>query len=400
MRNVYALFAILFAPLLIAQQPAPATTLADVLRPHATTLTLNGNGALSGPGADALFRELAQSQFFLIGEDHGLAEMGKLTSALLPRAWQNGYRHYALEIGPVTSDRLISQAKNGDVMPAIEAWDRRYPWSIPFLTWREDAEAYALAAKLGGGKPDAVWGLDQEFIFASKPHLDRLAAIARSDKAKQVVASMQDSELTSERIAALDAAFGASETAEARRLIDELAASWRIYDHYKEKRYYLNNADRALLLRRHFLDRYHAAERAGEKLPKVLIRFGATHMLRGRSITGVFDLGTLLPEIAAFRGTRSYSLLVVAAGGHVNAFRPGGKESDKAEPYDPKQSLLGDIGLVLDAASKTDWTLIDLRAARPEFSKAGRLDPKLAQLLHGFDAILVIPAATPATIIE
>ena len=68
------------------------------------------------------------------------------------------------------------------------------------------------------------------------------------------------------------------------------------------------NARRAALMRSNFLRHWQAAKRDG-KTPKVIAKFGSNHIVRGLNNTATFDLGTLLPEIAAAEGSRSFSVL-------------------------------------------------------------------------------------------
>ncbi len=45
------------------------------------------------------------------------------------------------------------------------------------------------------------------------------------------------------------------------------------------------------------------------------MKFGASHMMRGRTSTEVFDLGTLVPELAEIEGGRAFQLLVLPGTG-------------------------------------------------------------------------------------
>ena len=72
-----------------AQEPDP---LAAALLEHRHTLELTAAGVLRGPGAELLLAEGAASQFFMVGEEHGIAEVPQLTAALFRQLQRAGRR--------------------------------------------------------------------------------------------------------------------------------------------------------------------------------------------------------------------------------------------------------------------------------------------------------------------
>jgi hypothetical protein len=403
-----ALFLLLFLSASSAAQP----TLATELPKHAHAIQLQ-DGALAGPGAELLERELAAAQFFLIGEDHGFAEIPRIASALTRRAWKHGYRHVAMEIGPLAVERLNAAAKK-DPFAAVAASNVRYPWSLPFLSWKEEAEYYAGVMALAGGKADVVWGLDQEFILSATPHLERLVELARTEQARATARALLERSRAGERamvanhdpMALLIVKATAADFAdlrqgfdgkEAKRIIDALEETWSIYAKNFSGDGYGNNSQRAALLKRNFAAAYGGAVAKGEKLPKVLLKFGATHMQRGRTVVDTYDLGSMLPELAAANGTRSFQLLVIPGGGTQNQWRPFSKNAaDKTAPYNVDYAGI-DLEPVTSLAPQGQWTVFDLRAARPSLRRIKGLPPRLVDVLWGYDAVLVIPEATAAT---
>src|SRR5690606_38237303 len=71
-----------------------------------------------------------------------------------------------------------------------------------------------------------------------------------------------------------------------------------------------SNERRAAHLRSNFLRHWKQASQAGEA-PRVLLKFGASHVVRGRNMSDVFDIGALLPDLAAMEGRPSFGLLVL-----------------------------------------------------------------------------------------
>ena len=371
------------------------------------------------PALDQLLAEARQSQFFLIGEYHGGVEPPQLTAALF-RAFQPlGYRHLAVEMGPLTTARLESLARQPSALDAIRALALRYPFALVFEGWREEAALLVDAVQTAHLPPpcSVVWGLDQEFIFSGRLHFDRLSQLATTPDARAAVAGMRARAFAGETfprqfsstppllLTATPADFDRLAAAfpregEATRIIAELRASARVYQEAHAGNAHRASLDRAALMQRHFDDYYAGAVAAGEPLPRVLLKLGDNHLLRGRSFTDVFDLGKGLPTLAARHGLRTYHLLLLAHGGRLNTLH-----STSADPrtatvvYHPADTEPGfDPAPLLAAAPADEWTLLDLRPARPLLASGQiKTGDTLARLIRGYDGVLVIPEAHPST---
>jgi hypothetical protein len=388
---------------------AEDSPLAAALKAHRMTLRLDG-GKLTGAGADFLLDEGRRSQFFLIGEDHGGAESSRFALAVFQALEPAGYHHIAVEAGPITAKRLHSLGS----VEAIGRLNVAHPFALPFFNWREEAEF------LVGTKAD-VWGLDQEFVLSPAIHLERLAELAATPEAKKAVAAWVTRNVTANRemteqhnpgavlmmaakpeeFEALAAVF--PKGGEAARIIGELRESAAIYQLWAGDHNYDSNLTRSQLMKRHFREYYDRAVANGEKQPRVLLKFGMFHMMRGRSFTNVHDLGSMLPELATQNGSGAFSVVLLYRRGHVNQHTPFSSDaSDKAAEYDPIKSrnLDFDPSPLFDAADTSDWTLYDLRALRPMMGKKMPVEDALARIVWGYDALIVIPEIHPATLFE
>jgi hypothetical protein len=376
------------------------------------------HGKLSGVGAELLVREGSASQFFLIGEDHGGQESPRFAAAMWAALQPAGYRHIAVEAGPLTAERLESLAS----VDAIGKLSTRYPFALPFFDWREEAEYLSsVVASKHPGVQHAVWGLDQEFVLSPAIHLDRLAQLATTAAAKDAVRKMRgrseagDAKMRAEKnpAAVLMMTAGPAEfdelaatfpqTGEAARIIAELRESAAIYQAWMSGRNYENNLTRSLLMKRHFRTYYDEAVRSGEAMPRVLMKFGTSHMMRGRSLVEVYDIGTMLPELAAMNGTRAFSTVMLYRRGHVNELTPFSKDdSARAAEYDALSSrnVSLDVTPFFDAASGSDWTVIDLRPLRAMIGKKMPVDPGVARIIWAFDSAVIVPEVHPSTLFE
>ncbi|MEK7727841.1 MAG: hypothetical protein AAB354_05465 [candidate division KSB1 bacterium] len=171
-KKIYLLATVLPAALLIGNTKAHSQTNdydslpIQQLSEHKYTLALEDD-ALKGSGADFLLREAKAAQFFLIGEDHGIAEVPEFTSALFQQINTMGYHHFAIETGPLTAQLLKRLAAEPNAQQAFSAFHKKNPFAVPFFNWQE--EAALLVAALKGAKPglQPLWGLDQEFILSA-----------------------------------------------------------------------------------------------------------------------------------------------------------------------------------------------------------------------------------------
>ena len=109
----------------------------------------------------------------------------------------------------------------------------------------------------------------------------------------------------------------------------------------------------------------------------------------------VFDLGTLLPEIAELEGGHSFSLMVMPGAGTQKAGLNPSTWSYESRPADG--GYIKGIKPLVDAAFEDKFTLIDLRALRDVAGmKRGDLGDEVFRAIHGFDMLLVLSGSTPA----
>ena len=169
---------------------------------------------------------------------------------------------------------------------------------------------------------------------------------------------------------------------------------------------YASNVQRSELMRRHFLDWYHAAVARGELAPRVVFKFGGNHMIRGSSLTDTYELGTFIPEFAFANGARALNVMVLAGKGTTNEYRPfGSKDADKAVTYDitASDAQLAPLDVrtfVAAAGSDSRWSVTDLRPGRAlaHDGTGGTLSVPLKRALLSFDGIILAPHAHASTL--
>jgi hypothetical protein len=247
-----------------------------------------------------------------------------------------------------------------------------------------------------------LWGLDQVFIGGARFNLDRLVEIAPDDEARDVAAAMLERaergfaeftrtgdqaggflvSATEADYEALRAAF--DDAPAALGIIDELAASTRIYRLYGQGRNYRSNHERIELMKRHLADEL---RRAGEST-KVLLKFGSVHMRRGYSPLNQLDLGNAVAELGFYRGGGSLHVQVTA----LASRDPAGNVTDWTE----RTPWLSRFEQAMPDGA--EWAVFDLRPLRPLFHDADNAAGReaLAELAWGYDLLVVARRFTRA----
>ena len=405
------LFLVALAAPLAAQNTAPDTALVAGLRLHRHSFSLGADGQLRGDGARLLLEAGRASQFFLVGEEHGVAQVPQLTAALFRALAPAGYRYLAVETGDAVAAELARVAREGGVA-AVERFVNDHRPGAPFYGLREEAALLADVAAAGG----SVWGLDYD-ILADRYLLRKLEEAAPTPAARDAAAAVRtraDSMLTAAlaagnpgaifmfaspdtALADLRRAYAPAPGSEAERALRLMDETLRINQLWLAGQGYESNAARAAWLKAQFVRHYREALAAGDTLPRVLLKFGANHLIRGRNLTSTYDLGTLVPEVAALNGRDAFSVMVVGDRGRQHAqidpstlgYVPGPADFATNEWIAP----------LFTGADPAAWTVYDFRALRPlaASGRLGPLPPRLTQLIFGFDAFVVLTGSGPST---
>ena len=401
----------LFAATAFAEDNEFGLKLTEAARENRLRLDFDGK-TFSGPAFDQLLAAARDAQFLLIGEEHGIAENPKLVAQLFTTLVADGYEKLAIEVSPPMAAILDTTVREH----GIEGLRNLYasPGGEPaFFGMLEEAALIATARSELPDVTEVLWGVDYE-VASDRPLLRQLrdmqrppatdepldALIAASESAwaqyeetgsPQYIFSFAGDPALVEAVSdAWPAADGA-----ALQILDTLQSTLEINRFWIQGRGWDSNARRAALFRLNFLRHWHAAKEKGST-PKVMVKLGGNHVVRGRNNTGTFDLGTLLPEIAALEGTSSASVLVLPGKGSLTAVL--NPSSWSYDPKPAKDNYSGGIDVLTDAAYADAFTLIDLAALRSIVgSNIDRYGIEVARIVHGFDMLLVMSGSTASS---
>ena len=361
--------------------------------------------SFGGEGWDKIKAYAGKHKYFIIGEDHGLAEIALFTKALIQHT---DYDLFVTEIDSISA--VISKQLGSLTNDQIDSFHTNNPSALSFYSAREEFE---LIKELSKSNAD-IWGLDQVSLFSTGNVLRRLNEICNSEEAKELTAKLAKLSdqlfIEATRTANYDTLFiysskqevfdGLRETlqkenTEAKSLLNDLEESWKIYNGVAGANY--NTRIRAMKskLLNYYLDR----SLKGRKYKKVLYKFGAYHVGKSESIFGLHDVGNFTSNIAEAEGTSSYHLMVVGKKGKTNSFLLAeGMESATFDISDKKSPLNGLLPLA-NLVDKKEWAYFDLKPLRISMRKGELIidNAFLKNTINGYDGIVIIPETTAST---
>lgn len=399
----------ILAAVILALSPSHAQTveidaaLVEAARNNLIEIERLDDGSLAGPGYDRLIADADEAQFFLIGEQHATADIGEIATAMHRDLAGRGYHYMAMEIGPWSTAIAETMLRGaGDVIEAI----RSAPgggFALPFLFFAEDARLAEQGIALSPAVSDVLWGLDQEFIAAGPLLLPDLRRLANSTQERETVADFAEALAANpmtigaaepDRLIAMRDAFAVSGNAEGAALADALVLSNRIYRPFtgRGSTGYQANLERENYMKRNFLDHFERIAARDGAPPRVFFKFGANHMMRGRSLTNVPALGDFLVEWGRARDFGVVNMMIDCLGGEAADVRSG--EAQPCESY-----ALGEDSLIARALDDRPLALIDLRALRPLIRRDTAIDEASRTLIFAFDYYLGVRDVSAATVI-
>ena len=389
------------------QAQQPQSQLLAALQQNRLPLTMT-DGRPGGPGWDWLVREAKAARFTLIGEEHGVAETAQLSAALFSALRPSGYSRVAIELSPPIAHDIETAARRNGVQ-GIEEF-LKTPGIFTFYNMHEEAQFAADVVAAAPGNERVLYGFDRE-IFSDRYLISKLEpkvpARARAAFARLKEASInaqaqnartgnpddlfflsQDSTLASALRAAWpnpdpesDVVLRTIEASLAIETAERAGGAWP----YMERRSQWGRANLAALLR------------TGS--PKILMKFGYNHMIRGANYFNGFDLGTMADEVAALTGERAFHILVLPGPGSRQAVLGGnGFGSVASDSVDEMRAGDQRLTRVLSNPNATGHEVLDLRPLR-RLAMRGleSWNSDVVKTIQGYDAVVIWKGAHAST---
>lgn len=365
------------APAPAQQQTTPQSRLLGALQKNRLPLTMS-DGVPAGRGWDWLVEKARDARFTLIGEEHGVAETAQLSSALFKALRASGYTRMAIELSPIIAQDIETAARRNGVRGILDFFAAPSTWSPMYL--RQEAEFIASVVSAAPKNERVLWGLDRE-IFSDRYLISRLERrVPRA--AREALARLKYASTTAyaqqQQNAGPPFLFSAQDPA----IVSAVRAAWPNPD--RESDIILRTLEESLAInavartgtawdsseRRAQWMRNSLAERLREergRTPKVMMKFGYNHMIRGANYVNIFDVGSMADEVAALSGGRAFHIIVLPGPGSRQAVLGPGRSfaSVSSDEFDEFRAGEQRLTRVLSNATATGHEAIDLRALRP-----------------------------------
>jgi len=360
----------------------------------------------AGPGWEWLVKQAQGARFTLIGEEHGVAETAQLAAALFNALRGSGYSRMAIELSPVIAQDIETAARRNGLQGILDFYARPNTWSPMYL--REEAQFVASVLDAAPRSERVLWGFDRE-IFSDRYLISRLepkvpsrarASFARLKEASAnawaggapfifsqnpdpaVVSAVRADWLNPDR-----ESYTILRTLEESLAINAVARTGTAWDSSERRAQWMRSA-------------FVAALREERGSPKVMMKFGYNHMIRGANYVNIFDLGTMADEVAALNGGRAFHIIVLPGPGSRQAVLGPGRSFASVSSDEFDEFRAGDQRLtrVLSNANATGHEVIDLRAVRPLAMRGlESWNSDVVRTIHGYDAALIWKGAHAST---
>ncbi len=383
------------------RQTGPEARLLEALQRNRLPITMTDGPA--GRGWEWIVEQARAAHFTLIGEEHGVAETARLAAALFNTLRASGYSRLAFELSPIIAQDIEAAARRNGLQGVLDFYAVPTTWSPMYL--REEAQLIASVVKTAPRNERVIWGLDRE-IFSDRYLISRLEARV-PPSAKEPLARLKQA---SADVWAGGAPFIFSQNPDPA-VVSAVRAAWPNPD--RDSDMILRTLEESLAInavaqtgsawdsseRRAQWMRNAFAERLREErgsAPRVMMKFGYNHMIRGENYVNIFDLGSMPDEVAALGGGSAFHIMVLPGPGSRQAVLGAGRSFTSVSSDEFDEFKAGDkrITRVLSNANATGHEVIDLRALRPLATRGlDAWNSDVVRTILGYDAAVIWKAA-------
>ncbi len=338
------------------------------------------------------------SQFILIGEQHGIKEVGLFTNAIFNLVHTNGYNTLCIETDALAAEKIKAIAASETPLKLAKTLDQKFPFAIPFYDNASDYDLFVNVVSQGGD----IWGIDQTFMAQFRLNFDHLLHHTTNPSLKKMTGELKNrAQLAFEETfknksfgdmfiykysdALHDSLLATRPNPEETEILNQLKKSREIYGYYVSKQYYQNNNVRGQLMKSNFNTYYKEALKS-TAIPKVIFKLGATHGTRGLSMTKIYDVSNYLSELAVFNDMRSLHFMVAGITGKALQGNPF-TENPIVE-FDNTKQLSEELQEVVPGFDKK-YMVVHLEPLR-EKSYGNLFSENLKKAIFNYDVLVLV----------
>lgn len=345
---------------------------------------------------ELLSSKVASSQFVMIGEQHGIKEVGDFTKFTYQLAQPSGYKHLCIETDAVAAEQIKKNARSKKPIETAKENYKAFPLSIPFYNNIDDYHLFNYVIQNQG----EIWGIDQTFMAQFRLNLDYLENTTQNERLREKVTQLKElarlsfektmssrdfkslfifqysDELHSELIKIAGEDFE-------KEILNQFKTTREIYLLNFKGQNYASNAKRSHLMKRNFLNNYNT-ELKTNTLPKIIFKLGDNHVMRGLNNTNIYDIANLVSEFAIVNNMKSTHIKVAGINGNNRIGNPFTPSPTKA--FDNTEGFPIEIQQSIQKLDKK-YFILDLSQLR---NNAGTYSKELQEWMFKFDFLVLI----------
>jgi hypothetical protein len=333
-----------------------------------------------------------------LGEQHATADIPALADQLHATLKSDAL---AIEVGPWSTRYAIDLIRQG--AGTLEAWQARrgHGFALPFLFFAEESRAVERMALRAPRTIEPLWGLDQEFVGSGASLLPLIQQETKSETQKAAVNRFEAAQSKDPMMVGsidgtildeLSTAFDGN--ARVGDILAALRITTSIYAPYTRGtgNFYEANLKRENYMKSNFATAYAKARSQLGRDPRVLVKLGGNHAMRGINDTN-------LPAFANFAAEWGHAQNIGVINIMADCFG-GQARTPQDNQVGPCEAMAANAPALTAIERRGPITIVDFRAVRPKLGKLKNIDARSRQLILAFDFYLAIADVRPATMIQ
>jgi hypothetical protein len=388
MKNTHSIFVLLLSCLSSTISFSQDTLITNIAKNNHLQFSKTEN-SFKGPGWDLILKQIKNTDFVLIGEDHFTNEIPYFFNAITSDVkFDNFFCEVDQYSAKIIKSKIEKLSKNH-----LDNFISNFGNTFSFFSQKSE---FDLLSKLVESKTE-IFGIDQISIVADRLICSELKISTKNKEAKKIYEEIEsnsktyfddfllnqknpfyiftdDFEKKTQELLKLKISKKEIEIVEAMRLSSRI---------YKNSYHHL----RVQYMKNQLMNNY---DYLGNK--KNLFKFGAYHLPKGESILEIFDIGNLVNNIADSKFKTSLHILIIDKSGTL-----GSPFKDFPEQkVDIQGDFIKSFKPFFEVVNGTDWSCFDMIPFRNALNedKIKITDNDLKRVIKGYDLVIIIPVVT------